>query len=139
MFHASNESLDLLRDVYKQAGRPDAIADELTRLHQEHPDDRALLYALADVLNSQGKSAEAQAISWRHPDRLVLGADQVLSCEGRLFHKPEDRRAAESHLAALMGRTHALHSAAVLSRAGKTIETVADSAQLTMRNLSPAA
>jgi tetratricopeptide (TPR) repeat protein len=62
VFHASGESLDLLRDVYKQAGRPDAIADELARLHEQRPDDRALLYALADVLKSQGKPAEAESL-----------------------------------------------------------------------------
>jgi septum formation protein len=114
-------------------------------VEQEAPevDERAIEAAcdgLAPVeLASRLAEEKARAISRRHPDRLVLGADQVLSCEGRLFHKPEDRGAAEGHLRALMGRTHALHSAAVLSRGGETIETVADSAHLTMRNLSPEA
>jgi tetratricopeptide (TPR) repeat protein len=62
LFRASNESLDLLRDVYKRAGRPDDIVGELTRLQRERPEDRALLYALADVLHSQGKSADAQSL-----------------------------------------------------------------------------
>jgi septum formation protein len=82
---------------------------------------------------------KAQAVSRRHPDRLVLGADQVLTCNGELFHKPESREAAEDHLRTLMGRTHALYSAAVLSCAGEPVEAVADSACLTMRALSPEA
>ena len=30
----------------------------------------------------------------RRPGRVVIGADQVLECEGALFHKPADRAAA---------------------------------------------
>jgi septum formation protein len=90
-----------------------------------------------DELATRLAGEKARAISRRNPDRLVLGADQVLSCDGRIFHKPQDRRAAESHLSALMGRMHVLHSAAVLSQAGEIVETIVDQAQLTMRPLSP--
>lgn len=62
MFHASDESMELLRGVYKQAGRPDAIAEELAKLHKERPGDRAITYVLADVLNSQGKTVEAESL-----------------------------------------------------------------------------
>lgn len=74
MFHASNESLGLLRDVYQRMGRQDAMADELARLHAERPADRALTYALADVLYSQGKTADAQAVLARElePQRYDL-------------------------------------------------------------------
>lgn len=77
LFHASGESLDLLRDVYKRAGRPDSVADELAKLHKERPDDRALLYALADVLNAQGRTAEAEAILARQLETQHYDAELV--------------------------------------------------------------
>ncbi len=82
--------------------------------------------------------AKALAVSAERPGRLVLGADQTLSCGGRLFHKPADRAAAAAQIGALAGRTHALNAAAVLVRDGAVLfETVAV-ARLTMRALSPA-
>lgn len=78
---------------------------------------------------------KALAVSRRNPDRLVLGADQVLDCEGKVLHKPTDRTMAREHLQRLAGRTHALHSAAVLAQNGTVIETILDSARLAMRDL----
>jgi septum formation protein len=76
---------------------------------------------------------KAEKVSRSHPDDLVLAADQVLACEGRLFAKPADRAAAAAQLAALSGRTHQLHSAFCLMRRGEIrVETVVP-AQLTMR------
>lgn len=62
--------------------------------------------------------AKAAEVAARHPGRIVIGADQVLECEGRIFHKPADRAAAQAHLARLQGRTHALHSAVAIRRDG---------------------
>ena len=50
------------------------------------------------------------------PEALVLGCDQTLSCDGRLFSKPASPEEARDQLRALMGRTHQLHSAAVIYR-----------------------
>ncbi|MER2250940.1 Maf family protein [Methylorubrum podarium] len=62
--------------------------------------------------------AKAAEVAARHPGRIVIGADQVLECEGRIFHKPADRAAAQAQLARLQGRTHALHSAVAIRRDG---------------------
>ncbi|MBZ6077021.1 Maf family protein [Microvirga puerhi] len=78
---------------------------------------------------------KALAVSRRNPDRLVLGADQILDCEGEVFHKPADRDAAYLHLMRLSGKTHALHSAAVLARNGEIVDTIGDCARLAMRPL----
>ena len=83
--------------------------------------------------------AKALAVSRRRPDRVVVGADQTLDCEGEILHKPGDAGAAKAQLARLAGRTHALHSAAALARDGVIVRTFADDARLTMRPLSPAA
>jgi nucleoside triphosphate pyrophosphatase len=70
------------------------------------------------------------------PDRLVVGADQTLSLDGRRFSKPTTRIAAREQLLALAGRTHALHSAvSVVSGDAIRFEFVAV-AHLTMRRCS---
>lgn len=90
--------------------------------------------ALAEAL----AQAKAQAVAARHPGRIVLGADQVLACDGTVFHKPADARAARDHLARLSGRTHHLHAAVALVRDGAT-ETFVETARMTMRALDAAA
>jgi septum formation protein len=80
---------------------------------------------------------KAVAVSRGHPQRLVLGADQVLELDGEIFHKPADRVAAAAHLQRLAGRTHALHSAGALARDGDLVEVFADTALLTLRPLEP--
>jgi septum formation protein len=83
--------------------------------------------------------AKALAVSARRPGRLVVGADQTLSCGGRLFHKPADEGDARAQIAALAGRSHALHSAAAIARDGAVLRSVRDEARLLMRPLDVAA
>lgn len=69
---------------------------------------------------------------------LVLGADQVLVCEGRLFDKPADMAAARDQLLVLRGKTHELLSAAVIARDGAPIWRHVGRARLTMRPFTEA-
>ena len=69
----------------------------------------------------------------------MIGADQTLACEGRLFHKPADEAAARAQLASLSGRTHALHSAAAVARDGALLSSFGAEARLLMRPLDGAA
>ncbi len=79
---------------------------------------------------------KALAVSRRHPERVVLGVDQVLACEGQVFHKPADREAAKAQLRKLAGRRHALHSAGALAIGGQVVERFLGSAHLAMRPLT---
>jgi len=79
---------------------------------------------------------KALSVSHRFPERIVLGADQVLACDGAVFHKPADRAAARAHLQKLAGRTHALHSAGALAIGGQVVESFVASAELSMRPLT---
>ncbi len=79
---------------------------------------------------------KALAVSRRHPERVVLGADQVLECEGEVFHKPADREAARRQLRQLAGRRHVLHSAGALAIGGEVVEHFSESAHLTLRPLT---
>lgn len=89
---------------------------------------------VADVLAEQ----KALRVSARHPEAFVLGADQVLVLEDRLFDKPRSRAEAAEHLAALSGKRHELLSAAVIARAGAPVWRHVGTARLTMRRLSAA-
>lgn len=80
--------------------------------------------------------ARAKALAVSSGGRLVLGADQVASCEGRIFGKPADMRDAEALLRFLSGRRHRLHSAIALARAGAVVFVTVGVADLTMRALS---
>jgi nucleoside triphosphate pyrophosphatase len=79
---------------------------------------------------------KARAVADALPDRLVLGADQTLALGERRFSKPTDRAAARAQLEALSGRTHELHSAIALVRAGAVVFEHREVARLTMRALS---
>lgn len=72
------------------------------------------------------------------PDAVVIAADQILECEGRVFAKPKDLDEAREHLIHLRGRTHRLHTATVLYRAGQELWTHLDTPALTMRLFSDA-
>lgn len=89
---------------------------------------------IADAL----AALKAERVSLRHAGVLVLGADQMLACEDKLFEKPVNLAEAREHLAALSGRAHTLHAALVVARDGAPIWRHAASAKLHMRKLSDA-
>jgi septum formation protein len=79
---------------------------------------------------------KALATARQRPGRLVLGADQILSLEGRRFAKPADRSAAHAQLRALSGRTHELYSAIAFAQEATVLFEHVAVARLTMRTLS---
>ncbi len=76
---------------------------------------------------------KAARISARRPDALVIGADQVLVCDGVAHDKPADLDAAAAQLRALRGRRHDLLSAAVVAEGGAPVWRHIGAARLTMR------
>jgi septum formation protein len=80
--------------------------------------------------------AKALAVAKSFPGRLVLGADQILTLEGKRFAKPADRAAARAQLRGFAGRTHELHSAVAVVQDEATLFQHADTARLTMRSFS---
>jgi septum formation protein len=78
---------------------------------------------------------KAQWVSARKAGHYVVGADQTLALENRLFNKPDGRAAAAEQIRALAGQTHELHSAiAVVLDEEIVFETVAV-ARMSMRPL----
>ncbi|HTV32164.1 MAG TPA: Maf family protein [Methylocella sp.] len=82
--------------------------------------------------------AKALEVSGLKPGRLIVGADQTLSLDGRILGKPADRAAAMKQLAALSGRTHWLYSACCVARDGLILSANVDQAELICRQMSPA-
>lgn len=109
-----------------------------------HVDEDAVKAAMkadgASALDCAETLAELKAvkISQAYPDALVIGADQMLECEGRWFDKPPSLNAARDQLMALSGKPHTLPTVAVVARAGARIWQHRAAPKLTMRNLSPA-
>jgi len=82
--------------------------------------------------------AEAKAwdVAEHNPDALVIGADQILECDGRWFDKPPDQKAAAETLLALRGRAHRLISAVAVFRGEECIWRYCETPVLEMRNFS---
>lgn len=101
---------------------------------------QAMLAEGASPRDLADKLAELKAlrISARRPDRLVLGADQVLVHDGRVFDKAASRAEARAQLLALRGGTHRLLSAAVVTLDGQPIWRHVGTARLTMRPFTEA-
>jgi septum formation protein len=90
--------------------------------------------AIAEAL----AEAKAIAVSERHPDALVLGADQLLVCEDRILKKALDENEARETLRRLRAREHQLIDAAAIAKAGTVIWRHVDHARLWMRDFSDA-
>jgi len=82
--------------------------------------------------------AKAEAVSAKHPNAIVIGADQVLALGDELLDKPGTSAAARTQLARLRGRTHRLVSAVTIAEGGKAVWSHVGEAVLTMRAFSDA-
>jgi septum formation protein len=89
---------------------------------------------IADML----AETKARMVSYQRPDALVLGGDQVIYKDGRLFSKAGSRDEARESLKLLAGGTHELVSAAVICEGGMPVWRAAEKVKLTMRPLSDA-
>ena len=79
---------------------------------------------------------KAKKISSKINDQIVLGADQVLDLEGKIFNKPENMELAVNLLNRLSGKKHSLFSSICLSKNGSTIWMHTEQTVLKMKKLS---
>ena len=97
----------------------------------------SLLAEGADPLIISKNLAEVKSIkvSNQNPDRLVLGADSVVSLNNELINKPKSREEAFSILKRLNNSIHYLISSVCISKNGAMIWNHTDSSKLKMKNL----
>lgn len=93
-----------------------------------------------DVADTATLLADAKAarIARKHPGSVIIGADQILVCEGEWFDKPEDVAAARAHLKRLRNRAHELVTAVVVWREGERAWHHIARPRLAMRDFSDA-
>ena len=82
-------------------------------------------------------NAKALDVSQKNTDQYVIGSDQTMSMQDKMFHKPESMDDARRRLLELSGSTHELNSAVVIVKNGETIWQHVSTAELTMRKLTP--
>ena len=126
---ASTSRARILRDAGVPFEVQPARVDEET-VKTSGGDGAAVAVKLAEL--------KALRVSSAHPDALVLGADQVLVCDGKLLSKADTRAEASAQLKFLRGKPHTLISALALARDGTVIWRHSDEARLAVRDFSDA-
>ncbi len=81
---------------------------------------------------------KARRVAGKYPERLVLGADQILVHKGKIFDKPTSIDEVTAQLKTLRGQTHILFSAAVIYDHGAPVWRHVTRVELKMRNFSKA-
>jgi septum formation protein len=92
-------------------------------------DPRALAAMLA--------TAKAESLDQEEPDATILGSDQLVAFEGRVFGKPGTLENAIAQLVTMSGRSHDLITALAVRHQGRTILHT-DVTTLRMRRLNQA-
>ncbi|NLF92400.1 MAG: septum formation protein Maf [Oligosphaeraceae bacterium] len=82
--------------------------------------------------------AKAAAVSELFPGQIVLGADTLVSLDGRAVGKPADLSAAKALLRQLSGRTHEVHTGVCLCRKAAFSCSWACCSQVTFKDLNHA-
>jgi len=87
---------------------------------------------VADML----AEAKARKVGGKHPDRLVIGCDQVLDSGGQIMSKPKTPDEAKAQLKALRGKRHSLLSAVVIYHELEPLWRHVGQVRLYMRDIS---
>ena len=97
---------------------------------------KSLLAEGASPLIISKNLAELKSIkvSRKNPDRLVLGADSVVSLNNQLINKPKTREEALTILKKLNNSKHYLISSVCISKNGSMIWNHTDQSELKMKN-----
>jgi len=109
LVHAPNVDEDeIKKSLLQEKATPKEVAETLARL-------------------------KAVKISEKYKDQIVLGADQVLSLEGKIINKPKDKKVAKYILQKLNNREHELISSICLAKNGSSIWSYTESSFLKMK------
>ena len=82
--------------------------------------------------------AKAQDVASRHPGKFVIGSDQIMSMDGKLFHKCATVGEAKEQLDRMRGKTHQLTSAVAIFKDEELLWSEVAIAEMTFRQFSDA-
>lgn len=89
-----------------------------------------------EMLAATLAAAKSTALASKHQNALIIGADQLLVLDGKIFDKPASVEEARLHLQALRHGTHQLISAVCCSKNGAVLWQHQSIASLTMRSFT---
>lgn len=113
------------KEEHAKATEAGALVQELSRQKaediweqlsggQQNPDANQEQLSGADQEQISDEMREPNLDGKRQPELLVIGADTVVCCEGKILGKPHSREAAAEMLAALQGRSHEVYTGVTL-------------------------
>tara|TARA_X000001036_G_scaffold12956_1_gene11129 strand:- start:2889 stop:3473 length:585 start_codon:yes stop_codon:yes gene_type:complete len=86
------------------------------------------------IISKNLAEIKSTKVSNKNPDRLVLGADSVISLNNKLINKPKSRKEALEILKELNNCKHYLISSVCISKNGGMIWNHSDQSELKMKN-----
>ena len=98
-----------------------------TFLQDGNPQDLALVLA----------SAKASVVAAKNPDAIVIGADQTLIFDGKIYDKPDCADTARDQLLLFKGKTHILETAISICQGAEPLWSLSETNYLTMREFTP--
>ena len=87
------------------------------------------------IISKNLAELKSNKVSSKSPERLVLGADSVVSLDNNLINKPKSREEALEILKRLNGLKHYLISSVCISKNGTMIWNYTDKSELKMKTL----
>ena len=88
-----------------------------------------------EIISKNLAELKSTKVSIKNPDKLVLGADSVISLNSQLINKPLNRDEALEILKKLNGQKHYLISSVCISKNGSMIWNYTDKSELKMKKL----
>jgi septum formation protein len=88
-----------------------------------------------EILAQKLALAKAESLRARYPHAAIIGNDQVIALDGKIFSKPGSAERAEAQLRALSGRVHEVLTAVAIVHAAGTRQHL-EPARMAMRALT---
>lgn len=124
------ELLDRAGIKFEAVNPPDSAETPISKRSTDNPKEFARQ-------NACQKAAAAAAIS--DAGSLIIGADTIVVCDGRIMGKPADKSEACEMLSFLSGKIHeVITGVAVLEKDTGRIESAAESTEVSFKNLTEA-
>ena len=111
------------------------IAEDFDVIPAKGEENADMSLSPADAVKALAKQ-KAEEVSKKFPDRIVIGADTMVFCEGKALGKPKDADDAERMLKLLSGRVHSVITAVAVAQNGNSVKLFAEETKVEFYPLS---